>query len=389
MTSGLQPRVAPGPAPAVAATRGGRARRAPERAREGGLALVANVQRHVHHLAVGVTEPGGGELHSPLGQVLHRRLADVVDEALVEHRARQRRGLAQPLQGPRLGGPLVHERQRPPHRRVAHTRQPPGLARWHFVGVAAQHLDEQHLAHALEHRLAPGPLATRLLDHGMQEVRDPGAPFGGEPRHAQHPRHRGEQRVERPGVAAQEAAHHRGLVTAAFHGRGGGALRDVQRVGQLGRLGHDVHAGVHHPGAHAGRARHDVRVTLGEQDHVALVELDRLLTDDRRPARAARDAVELHHVLHAGHDHGNDLARLGGLHHPRVGALDVEEERAAQAYRAQQIGKGVGAHRTSSTARPERADRRSVAPDDQHSFPDALHGVKNPVPASTHAVRGR
>ena len=67
--------------------------------------------------------------------------------------------------------------------------------------------------------------------------------------------------------------------------------------------------------------------------------------DDRRPARALRDAVKLDHVVGARHDRGNDLARRGSLGDPGIRTLDVKEERAPQSHGAQQVGQDVAAHR--------------------------------------------
>ena len=64
--------------------------------------------------------------------------------------------------------------------------------------------------------------------------------------------------------------------------------------------------------------------------------------------------MELDHVLRAGHDRGDDLARGRRLGHPRRGALDVVEDRAAEPHGAQQVGQGVSAHRPPWTAGASR-----------------------------------
>ena len=110
-------------APLAAAPRARRhADLALERARERGLALVADLERDVDHLRVRVAQQARGELHPPPRQVLHRRLADEVDEALVERRARQARP---PRPGARASTPRpasragARARGRPPGSRIA------------------------------------------------------------------------------------------------------------------------------------------------------------------------------------------------------------------------------------------------------------------------------
>ena len=73
------------------------------------------------------------------------------------------------------------------------------------VDVAAHHLDEHQLRELGKHRLAPGALVPALLDRHVHQARQP-APAPLRHRGVHDSWQRGEQRVERAGVAAEKAA---------------------------------------------------------------------------------------------------------------------------------------------------------------------------------------
>ena len=74
--------------------------------------------------------------------------------------------------------------------------------------MGAQHFDEDQLGNAQQHRLAAGRSIARL---GQRVVEQPAEPIVGDDRRQPHPhqrRQRGQHRVERQRVAAQESADH-------------------------------------------------------------------------------------------------------------------------------------------------------------------------------------
>jgi hypothetical protein len=80
--------------------------RALERTRERGLGVVADVERDRRDVGMGTAQQIRCELHAPVRQVLHRRLADELHEPLVQRRARQPDLPAVFVEPSRLGGLL-------------------------------------------------------------------------------------------------------------------------------------------------------------------------------------------------------------------------------------------------------------------------------------------
>ena len=156
-----------------------------------------------------------------------------------------------------------------------------------------------------------------------------------------HLRECGQQRVERPLVAAEKAAHDSrvlGPAAAEFiDDRQRRRPRDEQRVIGLG--------------AHAGRAREHVGVALRKDDEVSLAQPDRVVADGMAPGGAAGDEVELDHALRSRHHFRGNLARRRRLDDPGHAQLDVEVHRAAQPDRAQHVRQHVGRHRAGSGRR--------------------------------------
>lgn len=74
------------------------------------------------------------------------------------------------------------------------------------------------------------------------------------------------------------------------------------------------------------RAGHDVGVAVGKDDHIALLHPDRRFADHARPARASDQHVVFPEVLGVRHDRGRHRARLWRFGHPRLHAVNVEEQ---------------------------------------------------------------
>ena len=158
----------------------------------------------------------------------------------------------------------------------------------------------------------------------------------------------------------------------------------AQRVGQLRRARREEERRVDARRAHSGRARHDVRIALREEDDVALFQANGRLAHDRAPAGALHDRVKLDHVLRARHDGRDDLARVRGLRHPGRDALDVVEDGPPEAHGTEQIGEGVSAHRppwTFGKVPRTRGNVRRGGPDARSSVPDARSHVNSAAPA--------
>jgi hypothetical protein len=203
----------------------------------------------------------------------------------------------------RLGDPGVAERAQPARRR---RRQ-----------VAAQQVDEERVAQAVDHGGVARPVGERLVGEQLHRVRQPRAGLGVGPPGVQHHRqHRG-QRVPVRAVEAERAAHQAG------RGRPGPAQAPVgdQRLDVVGD-------GV-------GAAAQGVGAAGGDHDDVALGHRDRIgQAVDVEPAGAPGDHVER-----------EVLARLGPQA-PRRAHLGADEHRAGQADRVEHVGEDVHAHQS-------------------------------------------
>src|SRR4029453_2132388 len=90
-------------------------------------------------------------LPSPVGQILHRRLADHFGETLVQGRARKSHAPAELVDRPIGARSIVHEGKRAADETVAQPGEPAATVLRQHVDIAAHGVDEHHLAHALEH----------------------------------------------------------------------------------------------------------------------------------------------------------------------------------------------------------------------------------------------
>jgi hypothetical protein len=133
--------------------------------------------------------------------------AEQLHEALVQGRARQADAVAELVDRPVLRRLLVDEGERLADEAVAQAGEPARALLGQGVGVAPHRVDEHHLAHAREHRLAARPLRARFEDRLLRELPDPRVLAAGAK--VQHPRQRLDQRIERLQVAADEAADDR------------------------------------------------------------------------------------------------------------------------------------------------------------------------------------
>ena len=104
-----------------------------------------------------------GEQDAPAAQVLHRRLADGLLEALGEARARCRQVARELVHGPRSLRCTVQQRQRTPDQRIAQSGQPAGLHFGQRLHVAPQRFDEHQFGHAQTQAFRAGPRRKDLL----------------------------------------------------------------------------------------------------------------------------------------------------------------------------------------------------------------------------------
>ena len=139
-----------------------------------------------------------------------------------------------------------------------------------------------------------------------------------------------EKRIERLGIAGEEAADELG------RGRPVAAIVDEER--QLAGSGSVERARCDGIGAHAGTARHDMRIAFGEDDDFAGFDRDRLFADDIGEAPAFGDHMIGDQMLGTRQDLRQDHLPRRLLGDPRRLGHDVKERRAGQPYRSQDIG---------------------------------------------------
>ena len=317
-------RPAPGP--------GSKPGRLLERPAERGLRVVADLRADRGDLGAALGQEVGRDLHPPLRQVLHRRLADELGETLGQAGAGGCRLSSQVGEGPGVRGPAMQQRQRPPDHFVTESGEPAGLARRQVVEIAAQDLDEHQLRQPREDGVGPGAAEPRLLGHFAREAGEPGM------RQAAHVHPAGqgrEQRIERTSVAAEEPADERRIRPPPV------AKDDDVRIAGGGGA---VHLQTE---PEASPARHHVGVAVGKDDHVARDQLDLVLADQATVAAAVGEDVVRDQVLRGRHDPGRELLGGRGLDAPGPRRLDREEEGAIQADDAQQVGERVHGGETS------------------------------------------
>src|SRR5688572_902833 len=209
--------VAPGP--------GGEPGRLLERATEGRLGVIPDLYPDRRDLTPAVGQEIGSDLHSPPGQVLHRRLTHQLREPLGQSGPGGSAFPGQRGETPGMVGAPMHDRQNAAHYLVAEAGEPAGLARWQVVEIAAHHLDEHHLRQPGEYTCRTRPAQPGLFGHLPGENAEPGA------RHSAHMEaagKRGEQGIEGAPVAPEESADERraaGTRTAEDDGLGVAAGR--------------------------------------------------------------------------------------------------------------------------------------------------------------------
>src|SRR5262245_16998962 len=110
-------------------------------------------------------------------------------------------------------------------------------------------------------------------------------------------------------------------------------VTEEDRLGIAGR-GCAVHL---RSGSKATRARHDMRVSMGKDQHVASNELDLILAAYPPVAPTFGQDVVGDQVLCCGEDSGCQLAGRRCIDTPGLRGLDPEEVRAVEADHAEQI----------------------------------------------------
>jgi hypothetical protein len=237
-------------------------------------------------------------------------------------------------------GAGVERRERAAHQLVRHPCDPSELAGGR-LDEPAKPLDEHQLREPCEHRLAartgPGQLLPGELDEAGQ-----GLALLGSAGDEHSPGEGGEERVERPHLAAEEPADHLAPLSAAR----AEVHRERQRHPRRG-----IHPDLDRWAGEPGLAGHDVPVVLRQEDDVTGVELDRRLPLHADPARTRGDGVERDHAVDARVE--ERLHRSGGraVERPGRDRVDGEEHRARQADRAKHVGEDVGGRTLARRAR--------------------------------------
>jgi hypothetical protein len=306
-----------------------------ERAAERGFGFVTDMPCGFGDVHVARREPFRGNLHPPLGQVLHRRLSDEMGESFGECRSRQPRLFRQLLERPSVRRTVVQESERAAHVRISQSHQPARLIGRQSFEVSSNDFDEHQLAQPCEHGFPAVSLVQRFGDCGMNKVAKPLC--GRIPRRSDMNEswQRGQQRVERPHIAPEKAADEVDL------GRTGTAVAHDNRELMIGvrRIFRDSRLR-----AHSRLARDDVAIAVWEDDDIARNQMHWRLVGQSGPARSVRDDVIRHQMLDARHHASCNEAAFGRLGNPRRCSLHVEEHRAGQPDGPQDIRKGVGGH---------------------------------------------
>ncbi len=155
----------------------------------------------------------------------------------------------------------------------------------------------------------------------------------------QHSGQRCDQRIERPQVAADEAAHNDGISVVYRHCRtrlfNAVVIRERHRFGLISRCVHPV--GGDAIRLEARGARQHMRVSLRKHDDVPGLKPYRIESSHGRPAVALDDHVILDHMICAGHHRSRYFACCNRLRGPLRGEAHVVEHRAAEPNRVQYI----------------------------------------------------
>ena len=89
-----------------------------ERPAECGFGFVADFMGDSGNLNAGFRKPLGGDLHTPLGQILDRRTAHDLGKAIGPRRTSRSSFRSELFQRPDVGGPRAQQRQRAADQRI-------------------------------------------------------------------------------------------------------------------------------------------------------------------------------------------------------------------------------------------------------------------------------
>src|SRR6266545_7301090 len=129
---------------------GGEPGRFLERPAERGFRVVTHVRADRGDLGAALGQEVSRDLHPPLGQVLHRRLANEQGESLGQAGTGRSSFPSQLGEGPGMIGPRMEERQHPTDHLVMEAGEPAGLSRRQVLEIATKHLDEHQLSQSGE-----------------------------------------------------------------------------------------------------------------------------------------------------------------------------------------------------------------------------------------------
>jgi len=306
-----------------------------------------------------------------VAEVLHRRLADEMGEALGQHRARSAHLAGQRIHRPGVRRLLVHQGQALAHGPVAQAGEPAGVLGRELRHVQAQGLHHHDLGQLGQHALGARPGRARLVHRVLQRGFQPTPRVHAAQVHRHHARQRRQDRLEEARVA-----HH----VAADQARRLAATAEVQ---QLGALAQD-RLGVHLQRLAAGGRRHGVGVALRKDDDVAGAQAQRCHAFQRDQARAFQHVVIEQNAFRAQSQHlrQRGVGRRGDA--PGCGEAGVEEDRPVELHDLQDLGQGIHRPITAEwhslgNAAPLRRRRRRSA---EHSQRCGLIGA-------THEQRAR
>jgi hypothetical protein len=210
--------------------------------------------------------------------------------------------------------------------RIAQSGQPVGAVLRQRFKVVADDVDEEQFAEAPEHHFAADARVLRLGDRKLDELRQ--RTFRTRAL-VDDARQRREQRVEGTVVAAEEAAHDlRRFMAGRTH---------RQREGKAAPLARRLVEADLRCAAHSRFARKHVRIAMGEHDDVACLQLHGWCVDQTAPARSRCDDVVGHQVVGGRKDPAHDSVATRRFSHPRRRGFYVEEDRARQANRPQDV----------------------------------------------------
>jgi hypothetical protein len=255
-----------------------------ERTAERGFGLVANLGGDCCHVHAPAIQHFRSDLHSPSGEILHWRHAEKLNEPLRKNASRCPALPCEAFDRPTEGWSRVNQRERPAHGRIAQARQPTGLLRRQRLDVTPHHVDEHQFAELRQHAFAAGAFVGNFGHREVDELAEPAGIVAARVAGFQHRRQRFDQRIERTGIASEIATYQPGGNIAA--------VRKVDMQWKTARVGHVEEIGGRRRCPHAGGARHDMRIGVGEHHDFAGFERNCLPVD-----KAGVAAARSHHVI--------------------------------------------------------------------------------------------